>query len=132
LVLSNAFWYLTVVWFPVIIFKAIAKKNFTYVSALDKDEISGLGFVEPEFPSLLAENWKENLLAHGFGVYDQNLLYREHFHKNMRYLLAFNRNLYQDQQKNRKERLQKAKEYIHLQQRTWTSPKESESKNNGA
>lgn len=92
--------------------KAIAEKNFTYVSALDKDEISGLGFVEPEFPSLLAENWKENLLARGFEVYDQNLLYREHFYKNMRYLLAFNRNLYQDQQKNRKERLQKAKEYI--------------------
>jgi transposase len=92
--------------------KAIAEKKFTYVSALDKDEIPGLGFVEPEFPSLLAENWKENILAHGFEVYDQNLLYREHFHKNMRYLLAFNRNLYQDQQKNRQECLQKTKEYI--------------------
>ncbi len=93
--------------------KAIAEKKFTYVSALDKDEISGLGFLEPEFPSFLAGNWKETLLAHGFEVYDPNLLYREHFHKNMRYLLAFNRSLYQDQQKNRKERLEKAKKFIN-------------------
>jgi len=92
--------------------KAIAQKKFTYVSALDKDEIPGLGFVEPEFQGLLKENWQENLLSQGFKAYDQNLFYREHFHQNIRYVLAFNRYLYLEQQKNRKERLKKAKEYI--------------------
>jgi len=92
--------------------KAIAGKNLTYVSALDKDEIPGLGFVEPEFPALVAVSWQENLLARGFQSYDENLLYREHLKENMRYILAFNRQLYQDQQQNRKERLQKAKEFV--------------------
>jgi len=92
--------------------KAIAQKKFTYVSALDKDEIPGFGFVEPEFQSFLKENWQENLLTHGFTVYDRNLFYREHIHQNTRYVLAFNRHLYLEQQQNRKNRLKKAKEYI--------------------
>jgi len=92
--------------------KAIAGKNLTYISALDKDEIRGFGFVEAEFPAFVAGNWQENLLAHGFNSYDENLFYREHCRDNIRYILAFNRQLYQDQQQNRKERLQKAKDYI--------------------
>lgn len=91
--------------------QAICDQSFTYVSALDKDEIPGLGLLEPEFPKLLEENWEEKLLARGFHGFDKSLFYREHVHLEKRYMIAYNRQLYQEQQQSREERLQKAKQF---------------------
>ena len=94
--------------------EAIAEKKLTYISALDKDEVSGLGLMEAEFQSLVVDEryWRDNLLSLGFNLYDENLVYREHIKGKVRYILAFNRQAYQDQQQNRQERLQKAKSYL--------------------
>jgi len=92
--------------------KAISDSKFTYVSALDKDEIRPLALLEPEFPELLAGNWQENLKDKGFHAYHKNLFYREHFFKDKRHIIAFNYHLYQEQQQNRQEWLQKANAFI--------------------
>ncbi|MDO9565423.1 MAG: IS1634 family transposase [Candidatus Desulfaltia sp.] len=90
---------------------AISGQMLTYVSALDKDEIRTLGILEPEFPGLLAGSWQEQLFAQGFYAYDEKLFYREHF-LDKHYVIAFNRQLYQEQQQSREERLQKTKDFI--------------------
>ncbi len=92
--------------------QVVLEQGFTYVSALDRDEIKGLDFLEPDFPELLTESWKDNLLAKGFSVYDESLLYREHTYLEKRYLIAYNRQLYCDQQKNRQQRFEKARQFI--------------------
>ncbi len=92
--------------------KSISKHSFTYVSALDKDEIRSLRLVEPELPEKLSENWEDNIIAYGFHSYDKNLFYREHFHMAKRYIIAYNRQLYQEQQNTRNEKMSKAKEFF--------------------
>ena len=92
--------------------ETISGQHLTYVSALDKDEIRTLGLLELDFPKLIVGDWEANLLARGYRVYDKNLFYREHFRLGRRYVLAFNRHLYQEHQQSRKERLQKAKDFI--------------------
>ncbi len=92
--------------------QAVLEQDFTYVSALDRDEIKGLGFLEADFPELLTENWKDNLLTRGFQAYDENMLYREHAYLEKRYLIAYNRQLYNEQQKNRQVRFEKAEQFI--------------------
>ncbi len=92
--------------------KAISDFKFTYISALDKDEIRSLALLEPEFPELLTDNWQENLKGKGFHAYHKNLFYREHFHADKRHIIAFNYHLYQEQQQNRQEWLQKANAFI--------------------
>jgi len=92
--------------------KAISDYNFTYISALDKDEIRPLSLLEPDFPELLLGNWQENLKDKGFHVYSKNLFYREHFHADKRHIIAFNYHLYQEQQQNRQEWFEKAKAFI--------------------
>ncbi len=110
--------------------KAIANKKLTYVSALDKDEVPGLGLIETEFQSLVADerHWRDNLLSLGFNLYDENFLYREHVKGEMRYILAFNRQAYQDQQRNRQERLQKAKSYLAVCNKELNQAKKSRNK----
>jgi len=92
--------------------QAILEEGFTYISALDRDEIKGLGFLEPHFPELLTESWKDNLFAQGFSSYDQDLLYREHSRAGKRYIITYSRQLYCDQQESRKQRFEKAKQFI--------------------
>ncbi len=92
--------------------QAVLEQDFTYVSALDRDEIKGLGFLEPDFPELLTENRRDNLSAIGFSAYDENTLYREHAYLEKRYLIAYNRQLYNEQQKNRQVRFEKAEQFI--------------------
>lgn len=92
--------------------KAISDYKFTYISALDKDEIRPLSLLEPDFPELLLGNWQENLEDKGFHVYSKNLFYREHFHADKRHIIAFNYHLYQEQQQNRQEWFEKAKAFI--------------------
>jgi len=90
--------------------ESISGAFFTYVSALDKDEIRTLGLIEPELAEYAAQG--KSLLTLGFQAYDKNLFYREHAHQGRRYLLAFNRHLYREQQQSRETRLQKAKAYL--------------------
>ncbi len=90
--------------------ESISGAFFTYVSALDKDEIRTLGLIEPELAEYAAQG--KSLLTLGFQTHDKNLFYREHLHQGRRYILAFNRNLYREQQQSRKTRLQKAKAYL--------------------
>ena len=90
----------------------ILEQGFTYISALDRDEIMGLGLLEPGFPELLGIDWKENLAQRGFKAYDDHLYYREHDDLEKRYLIAYNRQLYQEQQEARKVRLVKADKFI--------------------
>ncbi len=92
--------------------KAFSQYNYTYVSALDKDEIRSLRLVEPELPEKLSESWEENLTAYGFHSYDNNLFYREHFHMERRYIIAYNRNLYLEQQDTRNKRMSKAQHFF--------------------
>ena len=59
--------------------KAISKQGYTYISALDRDEIPNLRFLEDDFPELVgSKDWKENLTKWGFVPFDDDLLYREH------------------------------------------------------
>jgi len=90
----------------------ILEQGFTYISALDRDEIKGLGFLEPDFSEVLAQSWQDNLLARGFSIYDESLLYREHTYLEKRYLLTYNRQLYCDQQKSRRQCFEKAEQFI--------------------
>ncbi len=92
--------------------KAVAAHKFTYISAMDKDEIRTLGLLEPEFPQLITGNWEENLQDKGFHAYSRNLFYREHVHAGGRHILAFNSYLYREQQQSREIRLKKAKEFL--------------------
>ena len=93
--------------------KAIHNQGLTYISALDKDEIRGLGLMEDNFPELVkGDKWKEKLEEAGFLTYDDNLLYREHNKNNNRYILSFGKQLYTDNQVNRQERLSKALSFL--------------------
>jgi len=92
--------------------QAFLEQDFTYISALDRDEIKGLGFLESDFSEFLKGNWRDNLLAKGFSVYDEYTLYREHTYLEKRYLIAYNRLFYNEQQKNRKVRFEKAEQFI--------------------
>jgi len=95
--------------------KAIAEKRLGYVSALDKNEIPVDKLLpDNDFKSLVGDeiNWQKNLVSRGFHSYDKNLFYREHSLEDMRYILAFNRQAYQDQKLDRERRLQQAKSYL--------------------
>lgn len=94
--------------------KAIAKKKLSYVSALDKNEIPVNELLDSDFKSLVEDEdqWQKNLLSRGFQPYDKNLIYREHSIEDIRYILAFNRQAFQDQRLNRNQRLLKAKSYL--------------------
>ncbi len=92
--------------------QSILEQGFSYISALDRDEITRLGLLEPGFPELLDADWKENLKKRGFEAYDDHLHYREHDYLEKRYLLVYNRQLYQEQQEARKVRLAKAEKFI--------------------
>jgi len=93
---------------------AIANSKLTYVSALDKDEIPGLGLLPSGVQDLVIhENWKKNLMSIGFSCYDENLLYRECAKEDdKRYILTFDRKVYEEQQQSRQERLQKALNFL--------------------
>ena len=109
--------------------KAIAKKGMTYVSALDKDEISGLGFIEPKFSDLVAsKEWQKKLISSGFKVYDQDLVYREYFNNKMRYILAFSHERYQEQNKNLKKRMERAESFLELCNEDLSQAKRSRNK----
>lgn len=94
--------------------KAIAQKELSYVSALDKNEIPVNELLDCDFKTLVENEvqWQEKLLSRDFQPYDKNLLYREHSIEDMRYILAFNRQAFQDQRLNRNQRLKKAKAYL--------------------
>jgi len=94
--------------------KAIAEKKLSYISALDKNEIPVDELLDNDFKSLVDDEgrWQENLLSRGFQPYDENLFYREHSLKDIRYILAFNHQTFQDQRSNRERQLQKAKSYL--------------------
>ncbi len=92
--------------------KAISGQSLTYISALDKDEVRTLRLLEPEFSELVAESGGTNLLALGFHAYDDNLFYREHLHQGHRYIIAFNRHLYREQQQSRIKRLENVKAFF--------------------
>lgn len=106
----------------------ISEQGFTYISALDRDEIMGLGLLEPDFPERLDADWKENLTQRGFKAYDDHLYYRKHDDLNKRYLIAYNRQLYQEQQEARKVRLAKAKKFITALNEDLARAKKSRSK----
>lgn len=94
--------------------KAIAGQKLKYVSAIDKDEIPGLDLLPAEFKDLVMdEHWREQLVTLGFSVYNQDLYYREQIIQNdRRYILAFDRHAFEEQRKNRQQRLQKAATYL--------------------
>ncbi len=90
--------------------EAISAQNLTYVSALDKNEIPDI--LESDFQSLVVKDWKENLLARGFSVYDKNLVYREHVDDGKRFVLAFNLQLCLDQRQTRAQQIGKAEAFL--------------------
>lgn len=90
--------------------KAISEQKLTYISALGKNEIPDV--VEPDFQSLVATNWRENLEARGFSSYDKSLVYRVHVAEEKRFVLAFNLQLYKDQHQVRARHLQRAEEFL--------------------
>ncbi len=92
--------------------KTVAAHKFTYISAMDKDEIRTLELLEPEFPELLTGIWQEKLQNKGFHAYNKSLFYREHMHTGRRHIIAFNSCLYREQQESRTGRLTKAKEFL--------------------
>jgi transposase len=93
--------------------QAIASKHLTYVSAMDKDEIPKLQLLPADFQErIIRPDWKSHLLEDGFQSYDEHLVYREHACQSKRYILAFDRRLYEDQQRHRQQLVQKAKDFI--------------------
>jgi len=91
--------------------KVLSRQDFTYITALDRDEIKGLGFLEPGFPELLGKEWRENLEQRRFRAYD-NLYFREHSLSGKRYFVSYNRQLCEEQRESRRIRLAKAETFI--------------------
>ena len=91
---------------------AISGQDLTYVSALDKDEIRNLAFLDQDSFDFSREHWQEELLALGFNAYDKNLYYREYTWNKKRYIIAFSYNLHQEQKQLRQKHLQKVKDFL--------------------
>ncbi len=91
--------------------KVLNEQGFTYISALDRDEIKTLELLEPDFPELLDDNWQENLKQHRFRAYE-NLYFREHSFLGKRYFVSYNRQLFEEQRESRRIRLAKAEKNI--------------------
>lgn len=91
----------------------ITSQKLTYISAIDRDEIPKLHLLPPDFQDQVKkEGWRPKLLHQGFQAYDEQLLYRERVRNQRRYIVAFDERLYTDQQRNRQQQFQKAKELL--------------------
>ncbi len=91
--------------------QVLSEQDFTYISALDRDEIKTLGLLESDFPELLDANWRENLEQRRFRAYD-NLYFREHSFLRKRYFVSYGRQLFEEQRESRRIRLAKAEIFI--------------------
>ena len=91
--------------------QVLNEQGFTYITALDRDEIKALGLLEPGFPELLDADWRENLEQRRFRAYD-NLYFREHSFSGKRYFVSYSRQLYEEQRESRRLRLAKAEKFI--------------------
>ena len=88
----------------------IDKKKLKYITALDKDQIPQIETVDLSvFDQVNAENFKEHLLKPEFEFkqYDDSLLYKDLGDiKGRRYVLGFNPTLFEEERKNRHERIE--------------------------
>ncbi|MBS3977153.1 MAG: IS1634 family transposase, partial [Syntrophomonadaceae bacterium] len=92
---------------------AISGQELKFVTAISRDEIPGLNILDPDLALCLTlDNWRRELSLAGFIPYDQNLLYREHKLGDRRYILAFNPELFLEQQETCQQHYQKAEEFI--------------------
>lgn len=92
---------------------AISGQELKFVSAISRDEIPGLHILDFDFAlGLTLDNWQQELSLAGFMHYDQNLWYREHPLGDRRYILAFNRDLFAEQQETTRQHYRKAEEFI--------------------
>lgn len=93
--------------------QAISEQKLKYVSAICRDEIPGLNILEPVLAlGLTGDNWHQELSLAGFKPYDHNLCYREHHLGDRRYILAFNRDLFIEQQETTRQHYQQAEAFI--------------------
>jgi transposase len=89
--------------------QAISEGKLKFVSAISRDEIPGLNILDPDLVLRLnLSNCRQELSKARFIPYDQNLLYREHRLGDRRYILAFNPELFSEQQETCQQHYQKA------------------------
>lgn len=94
----------------------INKQELKYITALDKDQIPQIGALDfSVFDKVNSENFKELLLRPEFGFkhYDQLLLYKDIgvIHER-RYILGFNPKLFEEERKNRREKLEQFEKFL--------------------
>jgi transposase len=93
---------------------AIETQSLTYISAIDRNEIPKLHLLPSHFQDLVSsEQWKEQLVANGFSVYDPNIVYREWTKENKRrYIVSFDHNMYKEQQQSHQDNVQRARQFL--------------------
>lgn len=94
----------------------INEKKLKYISALDKDQITGIESIDLSvFTEVSSENYKEHLInsEYGFKQYDESLFFKDIGQINdRRYILGFNPKLFQEERKCRNERIKYFEKFL--------------------
>ncbi len=92
----------------------IDSKKIKFISALDKNQISGLsGFNISDYKELTEHNYNITLANLGFTQYDDSLFYKDLGESDTRrYVLGFNPTLFREEQKLREEKLAYFNNYL--------------------
>ena len=110
----------------------IDKKKLKYITALDKDQIPQIETVDLSvFDQVNPENFKEHLLKPEFEFkqYDETLLYKDLGDINgRRYVLGFNPTLFEEERKNRHERIECFEKFLVEKNKELKNAKRSRNK----
>jgi transposase len=85
----------------------IDDKKLKYISALDKDQIPKIASIDLSvFNGITVDNFESHLVDHKFKKYDDSLLYKDLGNiDDRRYVLGFNPVLFQEERKNRQQKI---------------------------
>lgn len=90
------------------------KKGYLYITALDKNQISGVKEVNiKRLKSITGKNPEEEITLLGFKRYDDRAYYEDQgVVEGRRYVLIFNPGMFKEERKNREEQIEKGLQYL--------------------
>lgn len=105
-----------------------SSKNYLYITALDKDQLSGVeGFKSERFKNFTEETTENEIISKGLIKYDDNTYYEDLGvdSSNRRHILVFNPDLLKDQRKAREKLIGKAMEELEEEKSSLMEAKKS-------
>jgi len=103
-------------------------KNYLYITALDKDQLTGVeGFKPDRFKNFTEKTTENNIISKGLTKYDDNIYYEDLGvdRSDRRHILVFNPDLLKDQRKAREKFIGKAMEELEEEKSSLTEAKKS-------